>query len=239
MKKQIEYTLKIIIYTLLFCFIHSSNVINYLKPNTEENEIYNKNVHLNATDFIDFATTLLISIINIFTSYKLSSSSFSRLYGIDSIGIESLLVHISLSIYEIFYQILMEKKWLILIHHLIVIFGLGYFVYNNFVQYYLNTFGLAEITNLFLVPFLLMKRNKLYLNKIFYIGLGLGITFIFARILLMPYMLYKSTVDIDNVPPDMLTKYYMGQLASLIVILMSLFWFYKLCKGGIKEYKKL
>ena len=55
----------------------------------------------------------------------------------------------------------------------------------------------------------------------------------------MPYMLYKSTVDIDNVPPDMLTKYYMGQLASLIVILMSLFWFYKLCKGGIKEYKKL
>ena len=81
MKKHVEYLLKVICYTLFFCLIHSSNVINYLKPNTEENKIYNKNVHLNTTDFIDFGTTILISVINIFTSYKLNSSTLSRLYG--------------------------------------------------------------------------------------------------------------------------------------------------------------
>jgi len=84
-----------------------------------------------------------------------------------------------------------------------------------------------------------MKRNKLFLDKIFYIGLGLCISFIFARIILMPYMLYNSTIDRTIVPPNILTKYYMAQLSILVVILMSLFWFYKLCKGGIKEYKKL
>uniref|UniRef100_A0A6C0AW94 TLC domain-containing protein n=1 Tax=viral metagenome TaxID=1070528 RepID=A0A6C0AW94_9ZZZZ len=239
MKKKVEYILKVICYTLIFCFVHSSNVINYLKPNTKENEEYNKNVHLNAVDFVDFGITMIMSIINIFTSYNLNSSSLSRVYGKDSIGIESLLLHISMSIYEIFYQVLMEKKWLVLIHHLIVIIGFSSFIYYGIGQYYLNTLAIAEITNIFLVPFLLIKRNNIYLDKLFYIGLLTGVSFIFVRILLLPYMLYNTTVDMKYIPENKIIEINIGQFIILLIILISVYWFYKLCKGGIKEYRKL
>ncbi len=239
MKKQVEYLLKVICYTLIFCFIHSSNVINYLKPNTEENKIYNKNVHLNATDFIDFITIIVMSVINISTVYKLNTSSSSRIFGIDDLGIESLLIHTGLTIYETFYQVLFEKKWLVLVHHLLLVFGYGYYIYRNFAQYYLNSFGMTEITNLFLVPLLLMKRNNIGLNNIFYIGIGIIFSFLIYRLYLIPYLIYQSFIDINILPEDMNTNMYMGRSVGIMMLLMSLFWFYKLCNGAIKEYRKL
>ncbi len=231
-----EKVIELLSYVFAFIFIHEVNARMYVKKNNEENKEYNKNVHHNITDIINIIVAFSVSIIYLITGYELKDD---RLYGTNELGIKALLIHVALCIYEIFYNIISEKNVSMLVHHWLLISMFSYSIYKEFIQFYISSAGFAEITNIFLIPITLFKRNNIFLDKLVYPGVGLFLSFIFARIFLFPYVYNLSSFDISNVKPENLYHLYVSRSMLMVIFGLSCYWFTKISKGLIKEGLKM
>ena len=231
-----EKIIEVLTYTMIFIFVHELNAVSYLKENNLENIEYNKNVHSNIVDIINVIMSISISIAYLITSYKTKDN---RLYGIDEMGIKVALVHIALFIYEIFYNKIDEKNVAMFIHHTLIIGIFSYSIYRQFLQFYISTGGIVEITNVFLKPLTLFKRNEIFLDKLVYPGIGLFLSFIFARLILLPYVYYILLHDSDYEKQEDIVHYNVGKCIILVIFLLSCYWFMKITRILLKEGKKI
>ena len=229
----------IFIFTIILCLVHQVYANIYCKSSIIENKAYNKIVHQNITDFINIFIVIVISIMHLYSSLQLNTNNNSRLYGYNNIGSLALMLHISLLVYEIFYNILAEKNILMLFHHLLSSGSFLLALRNNFVTFYANLVGFAEITNLFLIPITIIKRNNVFTDKLIYPGIGLFISYLFARLILMPYSIYLGIKDIQHVKNEDKVMYLLLISSVILVFLLSFYWFQKIYKGLMKEYYKL
>lgn len=227
-----EKLIELLSYVFAFIFVHELNARSYVKENNIENTEYNKNVHRNITDVINMIVAFSVSIIYFITGYKLKDD---RLYGINELGTKAILVHVALCIYEIFYNIISEKNVNMLIHHVVLISIFSYSVYKKFIQFYISAAGFAEITNIFLIPVTMIKRNKVYLDKVAYPGIGLFLSFLFARIFLFPYIYNLSTHDIPYIKSEDTYHFNIARTMLIVIFGLSCYWFMKITKGLIKE----
>ena len=223
--------------TTLFCAIHEIISRSYVNNSHSNNE--KENFNDNIMDIINLITACLVSIMYIISSIDIGRTTKGRLYGRNKIGETGLLIHISLCIYEIMYNIIRKQNISMLIHHVLLILFFGLALYYNFIIYYASMSGIAEVTNIFLIPLNLMKRNSWHLDKIIYPGLGLFVSFLFARIILLPYVYYLSTKDISSIKEENLIQFYLSRTGLVIIFLLSCYWFYKIGKGLIKEGSKI
>jgi hypothetical protein len=230
-----EKILELLSYTLVFMFVHEMNARSYLKENNLDNTEYNKNVHRNIVDIINIITSISISIIYFVTGYTIKDN---RLYGTNEIGMKAILIHVALFIYEIFYNIIDEKNVNMFIHHIALIGFFSYSVYKEFLQFYISAAGFAEITNMFLIPLTLFKRTNLFLDKLVYPGIGLFFSFLFARLMLLPYVYYLSYSDFDDVKEEDIYHFYAGRVALLLIIILSIYWFIKITRLLVREANK-
>lgn len=231
-----ETIIELLSYVFAFMGVHEVNAIMYTKKNNEENKEYNKKIHHNITDIINIIVSFSVSIIYLITGYGLKDD---RLYGTNDLGIKALLIHAALCIYEIFYNIISERNISMLIHHVVLVCVFLYSIYKGFIQFYISAAGFAEITNIFLIPITLFKRNEIFLDKLVYPGIGLFISFLFARIFLFPYIYNLCNYDIGNVNPENLYHFYTARTMLMVIFGLSCYWFTKISKGLIKEGLKM
>lgn len=231
-----EKLIELLSYVIAFIFVHELNANSYIKKNNPENKEYNKNVHRNITDIINVVVAFSVSIIYLITGYELKDN---RLYGTNEWGTKAVLIHVALCIYEIFYNVISEKNISMLIHHLVLICTFSYSIYRKFILFYISSAGFAEITNIFLIPVTIMKRNKVYLDKLVYPGIGLFLSFLFARIFLFPYVYNLSTYDIPNVKNKDIYHFHIARTMLMLIFVLSCYWFIKITRGLIKEGSKM
>lgn len=229
--------IKILQYTLGLSIIHDLISNMYIK-NREDHE-HNRRIHNNITDVINLFVATSVSVMHLYSSTILNGDAYSRVYGTTDIGKSALALHISLFIYELIYNVISERNVNMFIHHVFISWVFLSTYNNNFVLYYANIGGFAEITNIFLIPVTLIKRNEIYMDKVIYPGLGLFISFLFARISLLPYVFYLSLYDYSQINAEDRFKYRFGQSVLILVFCLSCYWFKKICSGFIKEYKKI
>lgn len=231
-----EKLIELFSYIFVFIFVHEVNARSYVKINNEENKEYNKNIHRNITDIINVVVAFSVSIIYLITGYELKDN---RLYGTNEWGTKAALIHIALCVYEIFYNVISEKNISMLIHHLVLICTFSYSIYRKFILFYISSAGFAEITNIFLIPVTIMKRNKVYLDKLVYPGIGLFLSFLFARIFLFPYVYNLSTYDIPNIKNEDIYHFHIARTMLMLIFVLSCYWFMKITRGLIKEGLKM
>lgn len=129
-----------------------------------------------------------------------------------------------------YYLILGRKNQMVLIHHIYTVFSLLLYLYYNTLHYYLSIIALVESTNLFLSALLIGKRNNL--SDVFMLvnEIGLLITYVLVRLLLLPYIFYVLVIQYDPVYTITPIPYCNGLFIIALLWGMSIGWFKSLIK---------
>jgi hypothetical protein len=126
-------------------------------------------------------------------------------------------------IYEDNYQISF------IIHHIYVIVGIIFTIYYNYCIYLAILCSLNEFSTIFLSFITLLKKYKTiqYICKQMF-----TISFIFSRLVLLPYIVY---ITIDDFDENYRYSFVFTLLIFAIHLTMNMFWFSKIIKQFIYE----
>lgn len=204
------------------------NLINFYYPfKHHDYEVRQKNI----IESFNIITTSIASYYLFDTIKYIETNNLDLVTGVTENSIFTIQLLSAGLIYETiyYYVILKRKEMLILGHHIYTLFSLNLYLYHNILHYYLSMTALVEITNIFLSGMYILKRNNIS-NKIllFINDTALILTFTWFRIIYLPYVFYKYTINYNNIIEISPFGFFNGIFIILAIWLMSLFWYGKL-----------
>uniref|UniRef100_A0A7S0H4D8 TLC domain-containing protein n=1 Tax=Amorphochlora amoebiformis TaxID=1561963 RepID=A0A7S0H4D8_9EUKA len=199
-------------------------------------------VHINACqDLVAAPLALMIFYLYLWAISLLSGSVESRWRGDEYSFYIGAVLHCSFSIYEVIIYAIVGKQWLFYLHHIVVliVYFLGASAHQ--INFYLAWAGLVEVTNFFLSIISFMGRLNMKGNPTYILsGVGLYISYVISRLISVPlavgFLIKDMVLDPANTW-DMSLKPHVvfALLTSVVVYLMSAFWFKKIHRGMTKH----
>ena len=170
--------------------------------------------------------------------------SLSNLYILEYISsnvfINGTVICMGYMTYDTYLQLLIKNKYLVILHHLIIIcsYIASYYIYlgiipqtNGDLNLYIAQCSLCEISSFFLDLVYIMYKLNYYENLLFkFIYIMLLLTYVISRLINFPYIAYLLYSNGDI---------YYGGIQITLLTIMSYYWFYLLYKRFMTSIKTL
>eukprot|EP00928_Gymnodinium_smaydae_P018753 TRINITY_DN17150_c0_g1_i1.p1 TRINITY_DN17150_c0_g1~~TRINITY_DN17150_c0_g1_i1.p1 ORF type:complete len:253 (-),score=28.57 TRINITY_DN17150_c0_g1_i1:68-826(-) len=137
-----------------------------------------------------------------------------------------------------------RDKVLIALHHVLSIVAFGGALYSKQFHFFATLDGCCEITTVFLNLLMILKAMDRRGPEYAITGAFLWITFIIFRLVMFPYWLYQFYTDLGSLTPEQaqsvsLFEKWFYPFTTVVLLVMSLFWFYAITNGLLKALASL
>ena len=212
-------------YFMYFLWLHTIVDKIYPYPNHDF-----KNKNKNIIELFNAGTNSIVCFNFVKSIIYFNNYNIDKVSGVNDTTIFSIQLLCGGLIYETFYYyvILGRKNQLVFIHHIYTIFTLFLNLYYNALHYYLCKIALVEVTNIFLSGLYIGKRNNLSHNFMLTNEVALLVSYLFLRILYLPYVFYELAIDFNYIYSIHPYPIVNGLFIIGLVWTMSIVWFQKL-----------